>query len=92
VSVHTVHPGAVATDITLHADYHDSSTEKFHQTLQKGTSPAGAAKIILDGVLKNKGRIMISDGAAQDLLARLLPESYIPVVKGIMKLKKIAIR
>lgn len=92
VTVHTVHPGAVATDITLNADYHNSSTEKFHQTLQKGTSPADAAKIILDGVLKNRGRIMISDGGAQDMLARLLPESYIPVVKGIMKLKKIAIR
>lgn len=92
VSIHTVHPGAVATDITLHADYHDSATQEFHNGLQKGTSPADAANIILNGVLKNKGRIMISDGGAQDILARLLPESYVPVVRQIMRLRKIAIR
>lgn len=92
VTVHTVHPGAVATDITLHADYHDSSTQKFHDGLQKGTPPAEAANIILNGVLKNKGRIMISDGAAQDILARLLPESYVPVVRQIMRMRRIAVR
>ncbi|MBZ5869583.1 SDR family NAD(P)-dependent oxidoreductase, partial [Escherichia coli] len=72
VTVHTVHPGAVATDITLHADYQDGSSQRFHEMLQQGTQPARAARIILDGVLRNRARIFISDGRAQDLLARLL--------------------
>lgn len=92
VTVHTVHPGAVATDITLNADYHNSSTQRFHAALQKGVKPRDAAKIILEGVRANKGRIMISDGAVQDMLARLLPTSYVHVVRQIMKRRKMAVR
>lgn len=92
VTVHTVHPGAVATDITLHADYQDGSSQRFHEILQKGTSPAKAARIILDGVARNRGRIFISDGRAQDLLARLLPTSYVHVVRAVMQLGGIARR
>lgn len=89
VTVHTVHPGAVATDITLNADYHNSSTDRFHQDLQKGTSRDDAARIILKGVLRNRGRIFISDGRAQDVLARMLPTSNTHVVRGIMRLRGI---
>lgn len=92
VTVHTVHPGAVATDITINADYHNSSTERFHRGLQKGTPPAKAAEIILEGVRTNKARIMISDGWAQDLLARLSPSSYVHVVRWIMKKRGIEAR
>jgi NAD(P)-dependent dehydrogenase (short-subunit alcohol dehydrogenase family) len=89
VTVHTVHPGAVATNITLNADYHGTSTQRFHSDLQKGTSRQRAAQIILAGILSNTARIMISDGRAQDLLARLLPTSYVGVIRLIMKLRKI---
>lgn len=92
VTVHTVHPGAVATNITLNADHHNTSTRRFHEDLQKGTSPAEAARIILKGVRKNTGRIMISDGRAQDILARLLPTSYVPVIRVIMRMRKIEVR
>lgn len=92
VTVHTVHPGAVATNITLNADYHNSGTEKFHRELQKGTRPQDAARTILKGVTRNTARIMISDGAAQDLLARLLPTAYIHVIRLIMKLKNVPVR
>lgn len=92
VTVHTVHPGAVATDITLNADYHNTSTGRFHDDLQRGVQPRDAARIILDGVLRNKARIMISDGSLQDALARLLPTRYIEVVKVVMKLRGIAVR
>ena len=92
VTVHTVHPGAVATNITLNADYHNSSTQRFHEDLQKGTSPADAARIILKGVRKNTARIMISDGFAQDILARLLPTCNVPVIRTIMRLRKIEVR
>jgi len=92
LSFHTVHPGAVATDITLNADYHNSSTQKFHRMLQKGTPAAEAAQIILRGVQRGTGRIFISDGRAQDLLARLLPNAYIHVVRWIMRLRGMAPR
>jgi NAD(P)-dependent dehydrogenase (short-subunit alcohol dehydrogenase family) len=92
VTVHTVHPGAVATDITLNADHHNKSTQQFHEQLQRGVKPRDAAKIILKGVQTNKGRIMISDGWAQDLLARSLPTSYVGVVRMVMKLKGIEAR
>jgi len=92
VSIHTVHPGAVATDITLNADYHNSSTRRFHEDLQKGVKPRDAARIILDGVRTNKARILISDGWAQDLLARLAPAHYVHAVRLIMRLRSIEVR
>jgi len=92
VQVHTVHPGAVATQITLNADYHGSSTQRFHEDLQKGTDRHKAAGIILKGIERNRARIMISDGGAQDILARLLPSAYTYVVGWIMRLRKIEIR
>lgn len=91
LTVHTVHPGAVATDITLHADYQGDGSQKFHEALQRGTSADDAARIILEGVRKRRGRIFISDGRAQDLLARLLPEHYLPVVRAVMRLKGIPV-
>jgi NAD(P)-dependent dehydrogenase (short-subunit alcohol dehydrogenase family) len=92
VTVHTVHPGAVATNITLNADYQNSSTKYFHAALQKGAQPSAAANIILLGVKKNVGRIFISDGRAQDILARLMPTSYIRVVSLILRMSGIKLR
>lgn len=92
LTVHTVHPGAVATNITLNADYKNSGTQGFHEQLQRGTPPGKAAQIIVDGIRRNKARIMISDGWAQDLLARMMPTQYVKVVRGVMRLKKIPVR
>lgn len=92
LSLHTVHPGAVATNITLNADHHNSSTKHFHAELQKGVQPLDAAKIILRGVQKNVGRIFISDGRAQDILARLMPSAYVHVVQWLMRMRGIAVR
>jgi short-subunit dehydrogenase len=92
VTVHTVHPGAVATNITLNADYHNSSTKRFHEDLQKGVKPREAARIILEGVRTNEARIMISDGWAQDVLARLAPTHYVGLVRLIMTLRNIDVR
>ncbi len=92
LTVHTVHPGAVATNITLNADYKGSHTEPFHEMLQKkGASPNQAAEIILKGVLKNKSRIFISDGRAQDIIARLFPSSYYKVIRWLMKRRNLHI-
>ena len=92
VTVHTVHPGAVATNITLNADHHNSSTEQFHKDLQKGVKPADAAMTILKGVKTNKARIMISDGGVQDLIARLLPTWNVYVIRLLMLVRGIAVR
>lgn len=92
LTAHTVHPGAVATNITLNAEYHGAGTQKFHEMLKAGVSPQSAANSILDGILKNKGRIMISDGKWQDRLARLMPSSYLGVVRSAMKLKGLPTR
>ena len=91
LQVQTVHPGMVATNITLNADYHGSSTQKFHDQLQRGTTPQKAAKIICDGIIKNSPRIFISDGRLQDWMARLIPTQYDKIVKLIMKIKKVEV-
>lgn len=92
ISFHTVHPGAIATDITLNADYQNTGSQRFHEVLQKGTQPAKAAQVILRGVQKGKGRIFISDGAAQDFLVRLLPTWYVQVLRLVMRFKKMGVR
>jgi NAD(P)-dependent dehydrogenase (short-subunit alcohol dehydrogenase family) len=43
------------------------------------------------GCAKNIGRIFISDGRAQNILARLMPTSYIPVVSLILKMSGIKV-
>lgn len=86
VTVHTIHPGAVATDITINADYQGINSQLFHQELQNGTTPNRAANIILDGILKNKGRIFISDGWIQDLIARAIPSGIHYVISASLRL------
>ena len=88
LTIHTVHPGAVATNISLNAPYQGEKTKAFHQLLQeRGAKPKRAAEIILNGILKNKSRIFISDGRIQDILARLLPSSIHLVIKMLLKNK-----
>lgn len=91
ITVHTIHPGRVATNITLNSDYHGPRTEGFHKDLQAGTSAQKAAQIILKGIQKNKARIFISDGRLQDIVARLFPSRIDKIIKFIMKLKKLPI-
>ncbi len=88
VSVHTVHPGRVATNITLNADYHGKNTKTFHDDLQRGTKADKAAEIILNGIRNKTERIFISDGRSHDVLARLLPAASHKVVSLMMKMKK----
>lgn len=92
LTVHTVHPGAVATNITLNADYHGDSTETFHKMLQKGTPAPKAAQIILKGIQRNTGRIFISDGRIQDFIARLFPSGYVHIVRLAMKLRGVTLK
>ena len=86
LSVHTVHPGAVATNISLNADYQGAKTRAFHELLQRrGAKPDKAAAIILRGILKKKSRIFISDGRVQDIIARLFPSGIHHVIRLVMR-------
>jgi NAD(P)-dependent dehydrogenase (short-subunit alcohol dehydrogenase family) len=89
LTIHTVHPGAVATDITINADHHGPRTELFHQELQKGISPDQAAKEILKGMMKGTARIFISKGRAHDIIARLIPSHVHIPIRWILKLRGI---
>jgi NAD(P)-dependent dehydrogenase (short-subunit alcohol dehydrogenase family) len=92
VTVHTVHPGAMATNITINADYHNANTEYFHKRLQKGTTPKEAANIIINGIQKNKVRIFISSGRPMDILARLIPSSVHHVILLVMWMRGVQVR
>ena len=80
VTVSCVHPGGVRTAIVRNATAigvdHRAQAELFEQVLAR-TSPERAARVILDGVLAGKPRILVgSDAKALDLLVRLTGAGY----------------
>ena len=88
LTFHTVHPGAVATNITRNADYQGPNSDHFHKALQtRGATPEKAADTILRGIANGTGRIFIADGRAQDLLARLVPTQVPRLLELYMKLE-----
>lgn len=86
VSASCVHPGGIKTNIAKTARMDDSSQEitgvdketsirEFEKLFT--TTADKAAEVILNGVRKNKRRILIgADVRALDILIRLLPASY----------------
>jgi len=76
-----VHPGGVKTAIARSATAaeglgHDELANLFDKRLAK-TSPQRAARIILDGVRKNKARVLVGpDAQALDILVRLMGSEY----------------
>lgn len=90
LTIHTVHPGAVATNISLNAQYQGEKTRNFHELLQRrGVKPEKAAQVILKGILRKKSRIFISDGRVQDIIARLFPSGIHHVIRLVMKKQKL---
>jgi len=86
VSATCIHPGGIRTNIALDTRMSDSmktllGTDKdfrknFHNLALKQT-PEKAARVILEGVRKNKRRVLIgSDAVSGDLLVRILPAAY----------------
>lgn len=88
VRVTCVHPGGIKTAIARNAavpDGDDQATfaEFFDRRLAR-TTPKAAAKTILDGVRKNKGRVLIgADAHLLDAWVRLVGPSYQRVVATI---------
>lgn len=94
VLVSCVHPGGIKTNIAKNAlrsenveitEHGGKATKEFGQRSQ--TSAQQAADIIIDGILKNKKRILIgNDSKLMDTIARLRPEKYDNfVLKYILK-------
>lgn len=95
VSATCVHPGGIRTNIALQTRLSTSMNEllgtdkdfrrNFHNLALKQT-PQKAARVILNGVRKNKRRVLIgSDAMSSDLLVRILPAAYQYFVVRVMR-------
>ena len=90
VHVTCVHPGGVKTNIArnaarsaAHAD--PSAVERFERTALR-MAPADAARVILDGVARNRARVLVgNDAKALDLLVRLTGSGYQQVVTRLTR-------
>jgi short-subunit dehydrogenase len=92
VSVHCVHPGGIKTNISNNAKVTSKSISKSQNVenfnkLAK-TTPEEAADVILQGVEKNKRRILIGkDAKLLDRIVRWFPATYEKVLgfeKGVL--------
>jgi short-subunit dehydrogenase len=97
VRVSVVHPGGVATNVARNARSGSGITdnarraeaiERFEKVAKK--SPAAAAVRIINGIERNKPRILIgSDARFMDLLQRFRPASYwAPIARQIERRTK----
>jgi NADP-dependent 3-hydroxy acid dehydrogenase YdfG len=81
VKVTTVHPGGIKTAIVRNMTAVDSiDVNELAQAFDKklaNTSPQKAARIILDGVRKNKARVLVGpDAKVLDLIVRITGSGY----------------
>jgi NADP-dependent 3-hydroxy acid dehydrogenase YdfG len=89
VKVTTVHPGGIKTNIIRNMTGvdgfdKDQLTQTFDKKLAK-TSPEKAAKIILDGVRKNRARVLVGpDAKALDLIVRVTGSGYQRLFSSVM--------
>ena len=89
VKVTTVHPGGIKTNIVRNMTAVDSVdkaqlTKTFDNKLAN-TTPEKAARIILDGVRKNKARVLVGpDATALDLIVRITGSRYQRLFSTVM--------
>ncbi|MES2917441.1 MAG: SDR family NAD(P)-dependent oxidoreductase [Pseudomonadota bacterium] len=82
VGVTCVHPGGIKTNIARNARVTETKglvDEKSTRDFEKAfiTTPEKAAEDVVNGILKNKRRVLIGpDAIAIDLMQRILPTSY----------------
>ncbi|ANY06546.1 SDR family NAD(P)-dependent oxidoreductase [Pseudonocardia sp. HH130630-07] len=98
VSATCVHPGGIKTNIARAARVHesvaaatgkpaDAATAEFERLLS--TTPDAAARTILDGVRRNRRRVLIGpDAWAIDSMVRLLPTAYQRIVTGAVRSRR----
>ncbi|SER83242.1 SDR family NAD(P)-dependent oxidoreductase [Actinokineospora terrae] len=87
VGVTCVHPGGIKTAIARNARTSDpAEKESFGRSLDRValTSPDRAARVILDGVRRDRARVLIGpDAYVIDLLPRVLGSWYQPLVRRV---------
>jgi NADP-dependent 3-hydroxy acid dehydrogenase YdfG len=89
VKVTTVHPGGIKTAIARNMQTVEGlDKDELAQTFDKrlaSTSPQKAARIILDGVRKNKARVLVGpDAKALDLIVRVTGSGYQRLFSTVM--------
>ena len=89
VKVTTVHPGGIKTNIVRNMTAVDTvDKDQLRQTFDKklaNTSPEKAARIILDGVRKNRARVLVGpDAKALDLIVRVTGSGYQRLFSTVM--------
>lgn len=88
VKVTCVHPGGIKTGIARNASAAEGLDQeelaRYFDKRLASTSAQKAARIILDGVRKNKARVLVgNDAKALDLLARVTGSRYQRVVAAV---------
>lgn len=95
VSATCVHPGGIKTNIARSARVDgsvagatgkpsDAATKEFEKSFI--TTPARAAEVIVEGVRKNKRRVLIGpDARVFDAMARLAPTGYQRLITGVVR-------
>ncbi len=73
LTIHSVHPGGIRTNIARNAVDYNETHEAFHQQLLK-LSPEYAANVIIRGIRRNKKRILIgAEACLLDVGVRMFP-------------------
>lgn len=87
VHVTAVYPGAIATNITINSGVGmNAEVMSDKRQAMKMTSASDAAKIIIDGMEKNKYHLMVgSDAKLMSFLHRLMPEGAAKFIFNQMK-------
>jgi NAD(P)-dependent dehydrogenase (short-subunit alcohol dehydrogenase family) len=85
VRVTVVLPGAIATNIKTNFGLSvDAGADE--KAKEKITTPGDAARIILNGVEKNKNQVLIGpDAIAMDLLCRVMPDFAAKMIRSQMR-------
>jgi len=86
VHVTTVFPGAIATNISANSGVSSNTVSSENAPKFKMTTAPVAAEIIVDGIEKNKYRVMVgSDAKMMDFLSRLMPERAAKIIYTQMR-------
>ncbi len=84
IQMHSVHPGGIKTNIARNSKGGDQRYSKTFEKLLVLT-PEYAAETIVNGIIKNKKRILIGkDAKGGDFAARIAPIALINYVQGII--------
>ena len=94
INVISVHPGGIKTNIVRSSRNRNEAerielAREFDEKMAR-TSPESAAKTIIRGIKRNKGRVLIGmDAGVIDKMVRLFPEMYQKIAATVRRQQKI---